>query len=329
MIKRRSIVIVVSMVGLLFPVEYAFSQEGYQGGPSVLSFVSGDAVTVEGNESDQRGWMLGNQGQKCFQSGYKQADRDSANPIKVSQASINSREKFNEHSSIELEVNAHAESKQNSTAWYKVAVSALESGGKKQLSVLASASIFHGFAMKIDPRNFAVPDHGIVFEQFWQGSPFHPPIALTMEKADASLNQPSTSEQKIGDRFVLSIADDADGAIGKDSQPRQIDLGPVRLGEWLRWVVEVKPSPGSPDGAVRVWLNDKLIADIQNIQVGYSPGRMFAGHHPSKYFESVDVSVYRENGNSHQKVFFDDIRLATSLRAAAPKTGYNSEATCN
>ena len=294
----------------------------------VISYISAESSTIADSGTKAYGWYTSNTGVKCFKLGFKQAERDTPSPLKVATATIVSDEAFNGTSAVQLELNAHLEAKPGSTAWYKSALSAIGSGQDVKLSVGQSKGIFHGFAMKIERRNFSLPDTGeLIFEQFWQGSPFHPPVALAMWSKKSAIANGWNNVSDAGS-FGLIISDDDHLPLGKNGSAKKIELGPVTVGEWLQWVVEVRPSPSGADGLVRVSLNGKIVADQQNIRVGYTPNKRFGNAYPSKFFQSVDVLLYRQNGETHQKVFFDDIRLADTFEGASPRKDYLSKETC-
>jgi hypothetical protein len=250
---------------------------------------------------------------------YKQGQRTTSEPVLVATLQPTTDEHFRGAGALALEIGARDEVDTVKAA-YKVSIDSVGGHDKFTPRVAEQKDWYHGFAMKIDPANFSLPSTGeLMLEQWWQGTPFHPPVALVIVRPQ---DAKARGWKHIGDsgNFALMLRDDEHNALNTTpGEPRYFDLGPVVLNEWLRWVVHVRPSPIEAKGAVTVWRNDQEQLKLENLKLGYNPENVqYADHKPSNRLASVNVCLYRINGQNHQRVWFDEIKFADRQADAAP-----------
>ena len=92
-------------------------------------------------------------------------------------------------------------------------------------------------------------------------------------------------------------------------------LGPVKTGHWIKWVVRVRPSPSGKDGGVTIWMDGVEKLTLANTAVGYGRSRYPTKPTPAKSL-AVGCCIYRLNGLSTQRFFFDEIKFADSFADA-------------
>jgi hypothetical protein len=250
---------------------------------------------------------------------YKQGQRNTNEPVLVATLKPTTAEHFRGASALELEIAARDEVDTVKAA-YKVSIDSVGGHDKFTPRVADAKDWYHGYAMKIDPTDFSLPSTGeLMLEQWWQGTPFHPPVALVIVRPQDAKEHGWKDIGKSGN-FALMLRDDEHNALNTTpGEPRYFDLGPVVLNDWLRWTIHVRPSPTEDKGAVTVWLNDQEKFKLENIKLGYDPDNpQYADHKPSNRLASVNVCLYRMNGQNHQRVWFDEIKFADRQADAAP-----------
>jgi len=274
-----------------------------------------DLKSNEGN-----GWYTEPGTDYRFKVGFKQGERQSADPILVATLKSTTAEHFAGNSALQLQIDARSETKSKG-ATYKVAVASVKPKDPFSPSVSEPREWFHGFAMKLDPGYYKLPagaGQEVFFEQFHQGSPFHPPISLAIVNPTDCAAMGWKDAGPDGHFALVLIDDDHSPLTSLPGKPEYHDLGPVILGQWIRWVVRVKPSPSKPDGAITIYMNGTAKLDLSGLKVGYDRGNpQYTTHKPQSNFDYVDVMLYRPNGDNFQRVFYDEIRFADTLKDAS------------
>lgn len=274
-----------------------------------------DLKANEGN-----GWYTEAGNDYRFKVGFKQGERTSPDPVLVSTLKATDAEHFHGTHALQLQIDARSEIKSKGAA-YKVAIASFKPKDPFCPSVLEPRDWYLGFAMKIDSGYYKLPDGAgqeLTFEQFHQGSPFHPPISLVILNEHDARSLGWTDANKNGNS-ALKLIDDEHGPLNTlPGKPQFYNLGPVTTGRWIKWVVRVRPSPTKPEGAVAVSMDGVLKADLSKLKVGYDPKNpQYTTHKPSPFFDYADVLIYRANGENAQRFFFDEIRFADSQEEAS------------
>ena len=301
----------------------------------VLSHITGERGVVEYDcTKDQgNGWYSEPGGAQRFKLGFKQGERNTATPKLVSTLEPTKAEHFKGEFAIELKIVANEEFKKRpsgepvlvngktlpTTAAYKVAIASVKPDDAFCPAISEARDWYHSFAMKIDAAGYRLPfgnGDALLFEQWWQGSPFHPPVSLEIFNESAARAKGWADANPNGN-FALVLRDDKHDAIGKSNgEALCYNLGPVKTGEWMQWIVHVRPDPSGRNGAVDVLLNDVEKLKLEHIAVGYDPAHYTSKPAPAKVIAFVDCCIYRVNGPSAQRFFFDEIKFSNSLADA-------------
>ena len=251
---------------------------------------------------------------KIFGLDFKQGERNSPTPILVATITPTTAEHFRGLQSLQFQIIDHQES---GTPAYKADL--VVSGGHDPFDagVTHPNDRYLGFDVKIDPTYYTLPTSGdVIFSQWHQGSPMHPVVTLSIvTPADAAkLGWPATPDG----RFALVIRNDTHNALDTTrGAALQYDLGPVQTGVWLSWVTHVRAGLTS-NGDVTVWENGRQLIDVNNQRVGYDPNNPQYAAKPPANFDWVSLTLYREHGLNHQRLFFDEGKFGDSLLAATP-----------
>jgi hypothetical protein len=270
--------------------------------------IAKDAVT---------GWYTEPSSDYRFKLTFKQGQRMTEKPVVVGTIQSVTSEHYLGNSALQIQIDARDEIDTTKAA-YKASIDSENSRDKFSPLVTQPADYFHGFAMKIDAGFYQLPATGeLIFEQWWQGSPYHPPVSLVIvTPADCAVH--GWTDAGHDGNFALMLRDDEHNAL--NSTPGEVqyyDLGPVTTGQWLWWVVHVRPSAITADGAVTITLNDQQKLKLDHIKVGYNPENpRYTDRKPSQHIVGVNVCLYRMNGQNFQRFFFDEIKFADRFEDA-------------
>ena len=286
----------------------------------VFAHLTGEGGKVEYDitKNPGNGWYTETDSSARFKLGFKQGARSSATPNLVATVRSTSTEHFKGESAIELKIIANNEVKSLKAA-YKVDLSIVKPDDRFSPSAITPKDWYHSFALKIDATDYRLPDEPgqeLIFEQWWQGSPFAPPVSLVIfNEGDARAR--GWSDANPDGNFAIVLRDDEHGALSTvKGEPRIYNLGPVKTGEWMQWVVHVRPDPTGKDGAVTVLWDGVEKLKLENILVGYNPANYAVKPRPAKMFAYVGCCLYRLNGQSSQCFFFDEIKFSDRLEDA-------------
>ena len=250
---------------------------------------------------------------------FKQGQRNSAEPVLVGTIQTTANEHFCGEAAIQIQINARDEVDTTKAA-YKASIDSV--GGHDPFTPQVAKPIdwYHGFALKIDPACYKLPENGeLMFEQWWQGTPFHPPVALVIVSPAVCAAKGWSDVGGEGNFALVFRDDDHDPLNSLPGFAQYFDLGPVTTGKWMRWIVHVRPSPIEAAGAVDVTLDGQPKLNLTNIRVGYNPAHpQYTAQKPSNRLASVNVCLYRMNGQNFQRFFFDEIKFASTAADAAP-----------
>jgi hypothetical protein len=192
------------------------------------------------------------------------------------------------------------------------------------------------------PQRSDEAGHGstIVF-QFWQGSPFSPPVAALLED-----DGDRDGDGKGDLRMDFVIRNDSSPSCPSDNLLKNFIHIPgfaIKRGHWYKLIIMIIPrhNDTSGDGELKVWMADAgYIADggsSSNVnwnatptllihwigKIGYSPELYLYCHEkpgdPKRHRASnhmiASIGLYRNQQPTRMKVFFDQIRVSTTYRA--------------
>jgi len=278
----------------------------------------GGVVEYDLSKNPGNGWYSEPSSSYRFKLGFKQGERMSPNPVLVATATTTEAEHFKGKAALELQIAAREEMASRKAA-YKVSLGSVSPNDPFSPSVAQAKDWYHGFALKIDAANYSLlqgAGEEVIFEQWWQGSPFHPPVALgIINETDARAQGWADANAK--GNFALVLRDDEHNAWERGpGQPRYFNLGPVETGRWRQWVIRVRPDPSGKDGGVTVWMDGTEKLNLTHTAIGYDRARYPTKPTPVKTL-AVDCCVYRLNGLAAQRFFFDEIKFADSFADAA------------
>jgi Polysaccharide lyase len=278
---------------------------------AVFTCITGEGgmVDYDCTRDQGNGWYSETVSDYRYKLGFKQSDRKSTMPIQVASIRTTTQEKFRGESAIQLSIRANREEKSREAA-YKVDIASVKPGDAFTPAIDAPKDWFHAFSLKIDPADYRLSnaaDQHLLFEQWWQGSPFHPPISLVViNETDAKRLQ--WSDANPNGNFALVLRDDDhDPYSPRAGEPRRFNLGPVHTGKWMQWVVHVRPDPTGKDGAVNVYRDGQERVKLERTKVGYDPRTYANKPRPAKTIPYVGCCLYRRNGDQSQTFYFDDI----------------------
>jgi hypothetical protein len=276
----------------------------------------GGALEYDLKANEGNGWYTESGTDYRFKVGFKQGERDSRDPVLVATLKITDAEHFRGTHALQFQIDARSETKSKGAA-YKVALASFKPKDPFSPSILGPRDWYHGFAMKIDAGCYKLPEGAgqeLTFEQFHQGSPFHPPVCLLILNEHDATARGWKGAGKDGN-FALRLIDDDHGPLNTlKGDPQYYDLGPVTTGRWIKWVVRVRPSPTNAQGAITVYMDGTAKVDLTSIKVGFDPNNpQYTTHKPPPFFDYADVLIYRPNGDNFQRFFFDEIRFADTL----------------
>jgi Polysaccharide lyase len=164
-----------------------------------------------------------------------------------------------------------------------------------------------GFAVRLE-TNFQNPDQPVQIFQWWQGTPFSPPLELRVKTQNNAL------------AWELVYRNDQLGR--GPTAAAVLTSGGMSVNNWYRFVVCTKMSYSTSDGMgnVKVWLNGASKIDMNGIY-GYDPtiNYPYAG---SSYKANAKFDIffglYRPRQAKRHKLFFDQVRYGVSRSDVDP-----------
>ena len=198
-------------------------------------------------------------------------------------------------------------------------VPANDDGTDKANLTIAKVSLgqdyFLGFAMKLSRRHFDDPTAEILLQQWWQGSPYSPPVSLHMI--------PNSGYQ-----CEFQVRNNATGG-NPNAQVIHLPLGKCRPGMWHTFIVRVRThylgQPGT--GQLTVWHHDMIRSVIDwTGDIGYDPSQPVRVNGTGNYQSTANPNPvlvtyygpYRDHQETDQQAFFSNITLASSQCEADP-----------
>jgi hypothetical protein len=172
-----------------------------------------------------------------------------------------------------------------------------------------------GFAVNIPKANFSIatataPSYSDVqIAQWWQGSPYSPPLALDM-----------TGESNGMVDYSLEVHNDTTGG-NPSSSSVIVGNGTIAFDSWNTFVVMTYMDYNG-DGQIELWQNGTMLMNWTGA-VGYNPSTIPYKNppegtaNPNSQFD-VYVGPYRPSQETEQSEEFDDIRWANDYSDAVP-----------
>jgi hypothetical protein len=174
-----------------------------------------------------------------------------------------------------------------------------------------------GFAVNIPQAGFSPPTvasegvglAGVQIAQWWQGSPYSPPLALDIMSGETNgmVN------------YALMVHNDTTGG-NPSSVPVTIGTGTIAFDAWNTFVVMTDMDYNGA-GQVELWQNGNLLINWTGA-VGYNPSTIPYNpptglSDPNQKFD-VFLGPYRPTQETQQEEFFDEARWANTYADAVP-----------
>jgi len=170
---------------------------------------------------------------------------------------------------------------------------------------------YTGFALELRSATFQIPQPGtkLMLAQWWQGSPYGPPVRLEITSA--------TTDAVSFEFWVLN-----NDTLGNPSAtPIIIGGGTIPFDAWTTFVVMLIPDY-TGNGQIKVWQNGNQIIYWTG-KVGYDPSTIpyknppAGTPNPNNSFD-VFYGPYRDRQPTQQQVFYDEIRFTDTYLEALP-----------
>lgn len=188
-------------------------------------------------------------------------------------------------------------------------------------------SRYYGFAMKLG--NFGVPTDEILIAQWWQGTPYSPPLSLHVipNSQEFACELQVRNNNTGGNPSSLNLP----GGITTAAN-YHIALGDCTPGVWHTFVFYTRPyyvGEGSGTGEVKVWFDDMTtpVADWTGY-IGYNPTQPVAINgdpadgtqattNPLTHW-TVYFGPYRSHQQVNHQTYWANIRFASTFEGANP-----------
>src|SRR5262249_16999543 len=138
------------------------------------------AAAYDMKQDAVNGWYIESGSDYRFKLTFKQGQRMTPEPVLVATVQTSDAEHYAGKSAIQIQIVARDEINTVKPS-YKASIDSRTWHDKFSPLVLKPADYYHGFVMKIDPDYYQLPStKELLFEQWWQGSPYHPPVSLVI-----------------------------------------------------------------------------------------------------------------------------------------------------
>lgn len=164
---------------------------------------------------------------------------------------------------------------------------------------------YTGFAVKLE-TNFDLPEKPVQLFQWWQGSPFSPPLELRVK--------PNSTD------YEFVYRNDTTGR--GPTAAKVLYTGSMTKGQWVSFVVYTRMSTSTDveTGNIKIWVNGSLVKDW-NGDVGYDASTDYYykdGYYRSNPKFDIFFGLYRDRQMKHHKAIFDQIKFGTSYNDVDP-----------
>lgn len=155
-----------------------------------------------------------------------------------------------------------------------------------------------GFAVRL-ARGFEPPDKNLMLSEWWQGSPYGPPLELFIK--------PGTTQWQLacGNGVKTTTA---------------IPGNTLETDKWYFFTISVAPNLDPKKGWVQVWQDGKLVIDRSGIPIGYDPEHPLDPKYgrPLRAFY-VEAGLYRPAQPRQASAYFDSIRWGDTFEDVQSK----------
>lgn len=183
------------------------------------------------------------------------------------------------------------------------------SSGNDSFALTFGIKRYTGFAVELPSANFQIPTAGLMIAQWWQGSPYGPPVRLEITN--------DTTDVVTWKIYILN-----NDTLGNPSAtPIVLNGGTIPFDTWTPFVIMLIPDFNG-NGQIKVWQNGIQVIAWTG-KVGYDPSTIPYKNPPSgtpNPNDAFDVfyGPYRNRQNTKQQMFFDEIKFADTYTEATP-----------
>ena len=182
---------------------------------------------------------------------------------------------------------------------------------------------YMGFAVDLPSAAFQGPTLGDVqIAQYWQGSPYEPPLSITVSGATAN-----------SATYQVLVYNNAYYDNYPNSSPTVLSTGSITFNTWTTFVVMATMGYDN-NGQVALWQDGVQQFNDSGINVGYNPNvnpypNPPAGTgDPNSKFDCY-IGPYRDDQDTQQEEYFDQIRWGSTYSDALPQVLYWNNASAN
>lgn len=183
------------------------------------------------------------------------------------------------------------------------------SSGNDSFALTWGVKRYTGFAVKLPSANFQIPTDRLMIAQWWQGSPYGPPVRIEITN--------DTTDQVTWKLWILN-----NDTLGNPSAtPIVVDGGTIPFDTWSTFVVMLIPDY-TGNGQIKVWQDGTQVIYWTG-KVGYDPSTIpyknppAGTANPNNAFD-VFYGPYRNTQNTKQQMFFDEIKFTDTYSEALP-----------
>lgn len=180
-------------------------------------------------------------------------------------------------------------------------------GGSDVVAMGFNDKRYFGFAVKLDDLT-EQPVLPCQLFQIWQGTPMSPPVDLSIAPGGS------------GNTFVIKLFIRNNSTTANPSAATTIYTGSIQKGVWNTFVLMsiMRNTQDTQDGEIKLWVNGGEVVRWFG-RVGYANGIVYAGnpYTPNAKFDAF-FGPYRACQNANIKMYYDQVKYATTYSAADP-----------
>ncbi len=185
------------------------------------------------------------------------------------------------------------------------------SSGNDSFALTNGVTRYTGFAVMLPSATNDIPTDRYLFAQWWQGSPYAPPVMLDVI--------PNTNPIQY---HVLIHNTDTLGNPSAVPITLPVAGGNLSFDTWHTFVVMITPDYYGYNGQLQLWEDGQQLVSWTG-KIGYDPSTQpYANATSSTPYPNQNMDVffgpYRNRQNTTQQLFFDDVKFTDTYDEAVP-----------